>query len=110
MPVPRPRLRLDVLEDRAVPTTIPEAEPNNSQAAAQAVSVPAGDILTTAPADWLTIDGAVAAGGDWDYYQFTLSAGAGVFFDVDSRDTGLSTTLDAQLHLYSAAGVELANN
>jgi VCBS repeat-containing protein len=107
-----PRLRLQPLEDRTVPTTIAEVEANNTFATAQAVPIATGDVTTTAPADWLTVTGSVATNGDNDYYSFTLSAASGVFFDIDSRDIGLSTTLDSFLSLFNSGGTAIsgANN
>src|SRR5262245_23383731 len=77
------RPELLCLEDRVVPSLLAEVELNNTTAAANAVSMPTGDVLTTAPADWLAINGSISGGADVDYYRFTLDSRAGVFFDVD---------------------------
>lgn len=112
VPAPAPRVRMGVesLEDRVVPAMIVEIEMNNSAAAAQVVAVPVGDVVTTAPADWLTIRGNLA-GTDTDFFQFTVAARSGVFFDIDSQETGLSGTLDTSLTLFAPNGATvLATN
>ena len=102
------RLRIEALEDRAVPAVIAEVEPTDTFGTAQAVPIATGDVTTTAPADWLTIVGSVGTGADNDYYAFTLTAAAGVFFDVDARDTGLSATLDSVLTLFNSGGTAVS--
>jgi hypothetical protein len=106
----RRRLLISGLEERVVPSNFTETEPNNTQATANVVAIATGDILTTAPSDWLTIIGSVASSSDFDYFQFTLSSISGVFFDLDSRETGLSTTLNADIHLFNSSTTEIANN
>ena len=64
-------------------------------------------MTTTAAADWLIVQGSVGSGTDADYFAFTLSAASGVFFDLDSRDVGLSTTLDTLLALYDSTGAAI---
>lgn len=104
------KLLLESLEDRLVPSTFTEVEPNNTAATANAVTIATGDIITTKPSDWLIINGAITS-GDEDFYQFTLASRAGVFFDIDSRDTGLSTTLNSNLQVFDSTGVtQLGNN
>jgi hypothetical protein len=103
------RPEVTCLEDRVVPSTFAEVELNNTIGTANVVTVPANDILTTAPADWLAISGSIASGSDVDFYRFTLSNPSGVFFDLHSRDTGLSTTLDSILTLFNANGVAVPN-
>src|SRR5262249_52109500 len=88
-------------EGRIVPSTFTELELNNTIGTANLVSVPTGDILGTTSTDWLNINGSVASGTDADTYRFTLGSKAGVFFDIHSRDMGLSTTLDSILSLFA---------
>src|SRR5262245_5572048 len=102
--------RIQCLEDRVVPSILLEVESNDTQATAQLAPVPTGDILTTAPADWLEIQGSVANGTDVDYYQFTLASASGVFFDVDSREIGLSTTLNSIVTLFNSSSTQIATN
>jgi hypothetical protein len=98
------------LEDRSLLSTFNEVEANGSFATANLVSVPTGDILTTAPADWLTISAAISVSGDNDYFQFTLTAAAGVFFDIDSQEIGLSTSLDSVLNIFNAGQTSAGSN
>ncbi|MFH1919863.1 MAG: hypothetical protein ABIP48_08270 [Planctomycetota bacterium] len=73
--------------------------------------MPTGDILTTTADNWLTISASIADGTDDDFFSFTLGAASGVFFDIDSRDVGLSNSLDSQLRLYnSVGGAAIAND
>jgi len=75
--------------------TVTETEPNDSAPAANVIA------LSTSP----TIIGAsISNGSDADYFKFTLSQRSGVFFDIDSRETGLSTTLDSILTLFNSTG------
>jgi hypothetical protein len=108
----RARLEVEGLECRVVPSTFTEMESNDSPATANTVTPGTGDVLTTTPSDWLTIDGAISASSPSpDYYRFTLSARSGVFFDIDSRDIGLSTNLDTVLTLFDSSGAnQLATN
>lgn len=104
------RLCVESLEDRLVPSTFAEVEANNTPAAANAVTIATGDIITTRPSDWLIINGAIAA-SDEDFFQFTLANRSGVFVDIDSRDTGLSTTLNSNLQVFDSSGAtQLGNN
>lgn len=107
---PRARPALEDLEGRVVPSSVTETEPNNTPATANAVTPGLGDVVTTAPQDWLTINGSVGSNTDLDYYQFTLTSRSGVFFDIDSRDTGLSTTLDSILTLFAANGTTVVDS
>ena len=97
------------LEDRIVPSTFAELEPNNSTAAANKVAIATGDVLTAQPASWLTISGSLS-GNDVDDYQFTLAQRSGVFLSTLSRDAGLSSTLDTTLTLFDSTGKQLAFN
>src|SRR5262249_55763482 len=56
------------LEERVMPSNFTEVEPNNSQATANLVTIATGDILTTAPSNWLTITGSVGSNADVDYF------------------------------------------
>jgi len=102
-------LAVETLEDRLVLSTFAEVEPNNTIATANIVNIATGDIVTTKPADWLIISGSIAAGADSDYYQFTINNPSGVFFDIDSRDTGLSTTLNSTLAVFDSTGAAVPN-
>ncbi|MEO6436127.1 MAG: pre-peptidase C-terminal domain-containing protein, partial [Tepidisphaeraceae bacterium] len=81
-----------------------ESEPNDTAATATPITVsPTPNIITAA----------ITAGAptDVDFYSFTLAARSGVFFDVDSREIGLSTTLDSVLTVFNSAGtVNLGGN
>jgi len=101
------RLRLRRLEPRDLPSTVIESEPNNTAALANDVPVAVGDILTTAGVDWLTVQGVIGTNADRDFYRIALTTQAGVFFDLDSRDTGLSPALDAVIDVYDASGLSL---
>jgi hypothetical protein len=79
-----------------------ESEPNNSAATANSVSLAANTRTV--------IDGSISTGTDLDYYTFTLSSRAGVFLDIDSREIGLSSTLDTVLTLYTSTGTQLDSN
>ncbi len=103
----RIRPRLVLLERRDVPTTVLEAEPNNLVFFPNDVPIATGNVLTTANDDWLTVQAAIDTLTDRDYFRITLTANSGVFFNVNSRDIGLSTTLDTVLDVYDSAGVTL---
>ena len=77
----------------------PRVEPNDSAAQANIVTVSSN--FTT------TIIGSINPVGDLDYFKFTLATKSGVFFDVNSRETGLSTTLDSALTLYDSSGTNV---
>jgi hypothetical protein len=80
-----------------------EQEPNNTPQTANA--------LNLQPGMRLGVTGAISPGGDVDFFSFTLSQKAGVFFDIDSRETGLSTTLDSFLTLFKSDGTtEVTHN
>lgn len=104
------RPQLVPLEDRIVPSTFTEVEPNNTPATANVVTVDTGDILTTQPANWLQINGGIGSTSDLDYFRFTLATRSGVFFDIDSRDIGLSATLNTTLVLYDANGTTVLDS
>ncbi|MFO0929913.1 MAG: tandem-95 repeat protein [Gemmataceae bacterium] len=111
LPPRRPRrLSVEPLEARLTPSVYTEAEPNNPLSNANFVPVPTGDVTTAARTDWLSISGAIGSNSDVDYFKFTVSARSGVFFDIDSRETGLSSSLDASLNLYDAGGNLLTTN
>src|SRR4051794_16853031 len=98
----RARPALAQLEDRVVPSTFYEAEPNNSFTAADNVgALPVHDIVTAAHGDWLRVVGGIGSPLDTDYFQFALGAKSGVFFDLDSLDTFQSSTLDATIKVYA---------
>ncbi len=101
----RPQVLL--LERRDVPTTVLEVEPNNLVFFPNDVPIATGNILATANEDWLTVQGAIDTLTDRDYFRFTLTANAGVFFNVNSLDIGLSATLDTVLSVYDSSGVTL---
>ena len=92
------------LEDRVLLSAISETEPNNTAAAAQVITMPTASILTATDNDKLIIDGNLTT-SDTDYFQFSLGITSGVFFDIDSRDNGLSSTLDSVLTVYNSGGV-----
>lgn len=98
------------LEERVAPSVVPEIEPNDTFATTNAVPIVTGDVLDTNATDWLRIAAAISGPGDADYYRFTLTGSRGVFLDIDSRETGLSTTLDAVLELLDASGTSLGTN
>jgi hypothetical protein len=101
------RLRLSRLEPRDVPSTVVEAEPNNTAAAANDVPVAVSDVLTAPASDWLTVQGVIGTNSDRDFFRIVLAGPAGLFVDVDSRDTNLSPTLDAVVDVYDASGLTL---
>jgi hypothetical protein len=101
------RPQLAELERRDAPTTVQEVEPNNSVSTANSVPIATGNILTAASSDWLTIQAVVDTVTDRDYFSFNLTAASGFFFNLDSRDTGLSSTLDAVLDVYNSTGTTL---
>jgi len=78
------------------PLTLGETEPNNSTGAANPI--------TLNPADPTSVTGGIGSGTDLDFFSFTVGVRTGVFFDIDSRETGLSTTLNSFLQLHDSAG------
>jgi hypothetical protein len=88
--------RVILAEQRAA-----EAEPNDTAGNANVITVPTSDKLL--------ISGTVSSDTDQDWFEFTLTQRTGVFFDIDSRETGLSTTLDSILLLIDAAGTTLVD-
>ncbi|MCA8986024.1 MAG: cadherin domain-containing protein [Planctomycetaceae bacterium] len=90
-------------------TVLPDVEPNNSFANAELITVPTADILTATRNTWLSLTGGITS-SDTDFYTFTLTQRSGVFFDIDSVETGLSTTLDSRLQLFSGAQALLHTN
>jgi hypothetical protein len=95
---------MDLLEDRIVPSSFTEVEPNNTVAQANNIPIATGDVLTAGYDDWLNISGAISVSNDIDVFRFTLDQRSGVFFDIDSRETGLSTTLNSLVQVFNASG------
>lgn len=79
-----------------------ESENNGSAGTANGVTLPTNASLI--------ISGAVGSSGDLDYYQFTLTQRSGVFFDIDSIETGLSTSLNSVLTLYQSNGTTVIDS
>ncbi|HYO07786.1 MAG TPA: SdrD B-like domain-containing protein [Tepidisphaeraceae bacterium] len=75
-----------------------ESEPNNTVAGANTVAASATPNV---------ISGSMVGGSDVDYFKFTLASRSGVFFDVDSKETGLSTNLDTILEVYEGTGTNV---
>jgi len=84
-------------------SAISELEPNGTVATAQSIAMPTTSVLTATDVDKLIIDGTITT-GDADFFQFSLGSVSGVFFDIDSRDNGLSSTLDSVLTVFNSAG------
>lgn len=99
-----------MLEQRLNLSTFSESEPNDSLTTADVVTIATGDVLTAAANDWLNISGSISSPADSDFYQFTLTTRSGVFFDIDSRETGLSTTLDSVLTVFDATLASIGTN
>ena len=66
--------------------------------------------MTLSSNDTTTIIGSISSATDVDYFQFTLTTKSGVFFDVNSIETGLSTTLDSGLVLYDSSGTNVLDS
>ncbi|MBI2808901.1 MAG: Ig-like domain repeat protein [Planctomycetes bacterium] len=79
-----------------------EVEGNNTSGAANGITIPTNDRLI--------ISGSISAGADQDWFQFTLTQRSGVFFDIDSRETGLSATLNSVLTLYATNGTTVLDS
>ncbi|PHS11692.1 MAG: hypothetical protein COA78_09260 [Blastopirellula sp.] len=77
-----------------------ELGPNDSLAQAMAIEV---------SAERTTIHGNIDAAGDLDFFEFTLADDAGVFFDIDARETGLSN-LDSIIRVYNSSGTQIDFN
>lgn len=73
-----------------------ESEPNDTSAAAQAVTFPT------------TVDGGIEPGEDVDLFRFRVESGDALLFRVAARS--LESSLDACLTLRDAKGRELATN
>ncbi len=101
------RPRFVLLERRDVPTTVLEAEPNNLVFFPNDVPIATGNVLTTLSNDWLTVQASIDTLADRDYFRIILAGNAGVFFNINSRDIGLSATLDTVLDVYDSTGVTL---
>lgn len=107
VPTLRRTARLLRLEDRTTPSVVFEAEPNNTVATANVVTMATGDVLTTDPADWTVVQGSISPNSDRDFIRFTLSQPAGVFFNIDSRDVGMSASLDSVIDVFDGTGFNL---
>ncbi len=92
---------VETLERRLLLSATIEVEGNDAFATANVVTVPTVDILAATAGDWLTISGSIGSASDVDYFQFTLSQAAGVFFDLDAHDTGLSS-LNGMLDVFTS--------
>ncbi len=103
----RSRLCVELLENRTLPSSYTEVEPNNTPATANLVTVPTGDVLIAQADDWLNIGAAIASSSDVDYFRLTLTSRSGLFFDIDSRETALSTTLDSVVTVYDGSGTTI---
>ena len=77
-----------------------ELEPNDSTGSATPINVPAIPELVT---------GTISSALDEDYFSFTLASDAGVFFDIDAQENGLST-LDAEIDVFDSGGVFILGN
>lgn len=100
----------ETLEARLNLATVAESEPNDTFATADAVTIATGDVLTAGASDWLNISGSISSAADVDFFQFTVSTRSGVFFDIDSRETGLSTSLDSKLTVFDATQTVIGSN
>ena len=60
--------------------------------------------------DWLNVSGNISSTSDLDFFQFTVSTRSGVFFDIDSRETGLSTVLDSKVTVFDASQTVMGSN
>ncbi len=101
-----------------IPTTVADAEPNDTIATAQNIdsafwSLNANDNIgdriqnTSTTIPHVTIEG--TGNGTFDYYSFTASAGAVGTFDIDFGKGG-NGSFDTYLRLYRADGTLLASN
>lgn len=99
-----------MLERRDAPTTVVETEPNNLLFFPNDVPIATGDVFTTASNDWLTVQGAIDSTTDRDYFRITLPTASGVFLNINSRDIGLSTTLNTVVDVYDSNGTTLLGN
>jgi len=112
----RYRLSLEQLETRFLPSASPllldvaEVEPNNTTATATVLNLPTASIVTATDETWLTVNAALASSDAADFFKITVTGNAGVFFDIDSRDTGLSTSLDAKLEVLNSSGGTVGSN
>src|SRR5687768_10232687 len=96
------RATLEQLERRALLSgAMNEAEPNDAIATANSVPISATPTV---------VNGTIAGTSDVDYFSFTLAERRGVFLDVDSSETGLSSDLDSELELLTGAGAQIALN
>jgi hypothetical protein len=82
--------------EETVAADVAESEPNNTSGQATPITV---DSVTN------TITASISPIGDLDYFSFTLAQRSGVFFDIDSREIGLSATLNSELTVFAADGV-----
>lgn len=93
-----------------IPAVVFESEANNTTATADLVSIPVSPILQTSHDYWQTVRGSISSTSDIDYFKFTLGANAGVFLDIDSRETGLSTTLNSVVEVYNSSLALIGSN
>lgn len=103
------------VEDYRITVTDPgrfrEYEDNNETNTANWLpDLPVADILTATADDWLSVAGTITQIDDVDYYVFSLATAAGVFFDIDARDTGLSDVLDTVLKVFAGDGTLIDAN
>src|SRR5262249_5822926 len=84
------------LNDGRPKTTQNQSEPNNTSGTANTANT-SNNGLTE-------INGSISSGSDVDFFKVTLSARTGLFLDIDSRETGLSTTLNSIVTLFQADG------
>ena len=103
-------LRVERLEARLNLSTFTESEPNDSSGTADLVTIATGDVLTAVASDWLNVSGNISSTSDLDFFQFTVSTRSGVFFDIDSRETGLSTVLDSKVTVFDASQTVMGSN
>src|SRR5439155_868324 len=103
-----------LLPGRQFTATLPLGLRGNFAVRARASDSPDHEIdsnaVTLPPNTRTNISGAVNTGTDLDYFRFDLTARSGVFFDIDSREIGLSTTLDTSLTLYAADGTTVLDS
>jgi len=94
---PRPAVRPPVTVPMMALATVPESEPNNDYTTADAVTI--GDQAT----------GAINPAGDWDWFEFSATAGQVIEIDVDAEEVG--SDVDTYMYLYASDGqTQLAYN
>ncbi len=85
---------VEELECRLLRSSVTETEPNGLPATANVIDLSSPAVVNASMPD-----------GDVEYFKFTLSQRSGVFFDIDSAETGLSSSLDTIITLFDGAGV-----